>query len=182
MLLGSYSAMSAFTQESLDKLLALNKNTMVICQDRHSKAIYTDKSVPHIIINYLDVSDQDLSDLDLSNIDFYNCNFYGTKFIRTNLRKVTTFQCDFRKAHFEDANLYGSTFEDKSPLDGATFKNANIGRANLEINRSVHFEDTDRAQALRIKYVELFEETREKEDRSKYILKSGVDIWPYDAR
>ena len=182
MLLGSYSAMSALTQESLNKLLALNKNKGVIIKDDSHKAPNGDYIIPYIKIYYLDVSDQDLSDLNLSQIDFYYCNFYNANFDRSNLVKVITFQCDFRKAHFEDANLRGIKIERKSPLDDATFKNTIINSATLHVNRLVNFENTDLNKALHIEDVEIFEEIRAKLDRSKYILDGGVDVWPYDAR
>ena len=175
MLLGSYSGMSPWTQESLDKLRALNKNERVIFKSDKIDGLVK------ISIYYLDVSDQDLSDLKLDNIDFFFCNFYNAKFNKATMDGVKSIHSDFRKAHFEDTDLEGVWFKDKSPLDGATFKKAYLYDARLEINPSVNFIKTDKGEADFIE-VESFEVIRAKEDRSKYILKSGVDIWPYDLR
>ena len=190
MLLGSYSAMSAWTQESVDKLLALNKNKRCKVRDESfspptGKAElkdHTGKVVPRMIIYHLDVSDEDLSDLDLSRIYFSFFNFYQAKLNRSDLSMIGTYQSDFRSIAFWETNLNGAKFEEKSPLDNSWFMDAKILEATLEINPHVRITHTDKTHAQLIT-VELFEIIREKENRAEYILDgSGIDTWPYDAR
>ena len=127
--------MSAWTQKSVDKVLAVNKNP---------KGIWT-KS--HTSFLFLNIEDEDVSDLDLSGIFFYKCNLQKTRFNRSTLNNLVLKTSDCREACFDGATLDGARFENFSFLDGASFIGASLKKAHLEMPQDVTLIDVDLSTA-----------------------------------
>ncbi len=131
MLLGSWIHISAWKQESVDKLLILNKNYL------------GEWSPDSEMFLCLDVSDEELLDLDLSGITFWNCNLSGASFYRSILTDIVVDNSDCRGAHFDETKLDGAHFYHYSYLDGATFIGASLIDTSLEVPGDMNLENID---------------------------------------
>ncbi len=123
--------MSAWTQESLDRVLAVNKNR---------RGEWNDVTLTFF---FLDIEGENLPDLDLSGIMLFKCNLRKTRFDRSILNQLIVQYSDCRGAHFDGATLNRARFEYFSFLDGASFFDTDLDKAYLEIPQDVNLIDAN---------------------------------------